>query len=143
MSSEITRSILIDAPACVIFEALVKEEELVKWMPRSAKIDPRVGGVYEFKFYWAEKNLETTVKGRIVELIPNRKLAYTFVSSRDEPGATPSLITWTLEEGSNGKTRVTLVHSGIDASACLTRSLGWGYYLDRLAVRFAGIPVRT
>lgn len=143
MLSEITRSILIDAPASVVFRALTDEEELVQWMPRRAKMEARVGGEYEFEFYWAEKGMETTAKGRIVELVPDKKLVCTFASSREAPGTPPSLLTWTLDEGPDGKTRVTLVHSGIDATTCLTRSLGWGYYLDKLAVYCPAMPVRT
>lgn len=137
MSSEIARSVLIDAPATVIFKALTDEKELVRWLPRTAKMDARVGGAYEFNFYWAAKNLETTAKGRVVELVPNKKLAYTYASSEDGAGIPPSLVTWTLEEESEGRTRVTLTHSGIDAASCLRRSLGWGYYLERLGACYA------
>ncbi len=142
MPSEITRSIMIDAPAALIFEALTTEAELAQWMPRSAKIDARVGGEYEFNFYWAAKKVETTARGRVVELVPNRKVSYTFASSEDPPGTPPSLVTWTIEECSDGKSRVTLVHSGIDAASCLKRSQGWGYYLDRLAAYSSRSPVR-
>lgn len=119
---------------------MTEEKELVRWMPRSAKIEARAGGDYEFKFYWAAKNVETTAKGRIVELVPNRKVAYTLASDDDVAGSPPSLVTWTLEEEPDGKTRVTLVHSGIDAALCMRRAMGWGYYLERLAAHCSPAP---
>ncbi len=142
MSGELTKSILVDAPASVIFKALTDEKELVQWMPRSAKMDARVGGEYEFNFYQAAKNLETTARGKIVELVPDKKLVYTFASSREAPGSPPSLLTWTLEEGLDGKTLVTLVHSGIGGNA-FSLFVGWGYYLEQLATHCSRMPVRN
>ncbi len=141
MSSEITKSVLIDAPASVVFKALTDEKELVHWMPRSAKMDARVGGEYEFTFYRGANNSETTARGRIVELVPDRKLVYTFEWSREALGAPPSLLAWTLEEGSDGKTRVTLVHSGVGRDAFAV-NLGWGYYLDQLAAHCSRMPAK-
>lgn len=142
MSSEITKSVLIDAPASVIFKALTDEKELVQWMPRSSKMDARVGGEYEFNFHSKAKGSETTARGRIVELVPNRKLVYTFASSRDAPGAPPSLLTWTLEEVSPEKTLVTLIHSGFSGDS-YRDLLAWGYYIDRLAAHCSRMPVRS
>lgn len=126
MAGEITKSILIDAPAAVIFEALTDESVLVQWLPRKARMDLRVGGEYEFDFYRASNRSETTAKGRIVELVPNRELVYTFVSSMGAPDVSETLLTWTLEEASDGKTLVTLVHSGLHGNA-FNLFLGWGY----------------
>jgi len=137
MATDITKSILIDAPASVVFRALTDEKELVQWMPRRAKMDARVGGEYEFNFYSAARNSETNAKGKILELVPNRRLVYTFEWSRDGPGALPTKLSWTLEEGPEGKTRVTLVHSGVGKDA-FTINLGWGYYLDALVKLCAG-----
>ncbi|HUI01822.1 MAG TPA: SRPBCC domain-containing protein [Nitrososphaerales archaeon] len=137
MSSEITKSVLIDAPASVIFRALTDEKELVQWMPRTARMDPRVGGEYEFVFYKAANKSETAARGRIVEIVPDRKLVYTFAWTREGPAAPSTLLTWTLEEGSDGKTRVTLVHSGVGKDAFAV-NLGWGYYLGNLSAHCAG-----
>lgn len=132
MSTEITKSILIDAPAEVVFKALTDEEELVQWMPRRAKMDARVGGQYEFDFYRESNRSETVAKGEVLELVPNRKLVYTFVSSLGRSDVTQTLLTWTLEEEPGGKTLVTLVHSGLSGTSFIL-FLGWGFYLERLA----------
>ncbi len=107
-----TKAVLVDAPASAVFRTLTDEEELVQWMLKAAKIDVRVGGEFEFSFYSAVNKTETTARRRIVEFVPGRRFAYTFASSRDAAGEAPSQLTWTLEEASDGKTLVTLVHSG-------------------------------
>jgi uncharacterized protein YndB with AHSA1/START domain len=133
-TSEIKKNIIVDAPPRVVFRALTDEKDLVQWMPQEAKIDARVGGDYEFKYHWAQKGLDAVATGRILELIPDKRLSYTFVSTRSGTGAsqTDSVVTWILDELPGGKTSVTVVHSGIrtvqgDADA------GWGYYTAQLA----------
>jgi len=98
--STITKSIIVDAPPSVVFRALTDEKELVHWMPRQAKFDARLGGEYEFRYYWARRNLEATAKGKILEPIPNKRLFYSFNSVRAGTGTslTESTVTWTLEE---------------------------------------------
>ena len=78
---ETRKSIVIEAPPSVVFKALTDEAELVQWMHKEAKMDLRVGGEYEFKFHWAAANVTAIVKGKIIELIPNKKLSYTFDAS--------------------------------------------------------------
>ena len=132
MSNEITRSVLVDAPVSLVFRALTDEEELVRWMPRRAKMDAKVGGEYEFEFYAPARDSSTMAKGKVVELVPGKKVAYTFASSRDPPWARPSLMTWTVKVGSDGKTLVTLVHSCISGDS-YSELLAWDYYIKRLA----------
>ena len=132
MSKEITKSVSVDASESVVFRALTDEKELVRWMAKSAKMDAREGGEFELGFYVATRDEETIARGRVVELVPNRKLAYTYVSSEDEQGAPPSLLTWNLEKSPDGKTLVTLVHSGFGGDP-YREVLAWGYYLERLA----------
>ena len=125
---ETKKSIVIDAPPSVVFKALTDENELVQWMFKEAKMDARVGGEYEVKIYWAAMNLTAIAKGKIIELISNKKLSYTFDATY--PGTDrkvkDTVVTWTLEELPDGKTRVTLVHVGVDWA-------GYGYWLGRLA----------
>ena len=64
MTSEIKKVVVVDAPPAVVFRALTDEKELVQWMPREAKMDARVGGRYEFKFYWEARKQESAAKER-------------------------------------------------------------------------------
>jgi uncharacterized protein YndB with AHSA1/START domain len=124
---ETRKSIVIDAPSPVVFKAITDEAELVQWMHKEARMDLRVGGEYEFKFYWAEANITGVAKGKILELIPNKKISYTFDATY--PGfdrrVEGTVVTWTLDELPEGKTKVTLVHTGVDWA-------GHTYWLQRL-----------
>jgi uncharacterized protein YndB with AHSA1/START domain len=131
---ETRKTIDIKAPPSVVFRALTDESELVKWWLKEARMDTRVGGEYEFKFYWAEKNVKGEAKGKILELIPDKKISYTFASTNLAPGVKNSVVTWTLEELPDGKTRVTVVHSGVTWP-------GYEYFLKQLASRCSQLLV--
>ena len=104
---EIRKTIIVDAPPKVVFRALTDERELVQWMPQEARMEARVGGEYEFKYHWAQRGLDAVATGKILELIPYRRLSYTFVSSRSGSGTslTSSTVTWMLDDLLDGKTR--------------------------------------
>lgn len=125
---ETKKSITIDAPPAVVFKALTDENELIQWMFQEAKMDARVGGEYEFKINWTAAKITAVAKGKILELIPNKKLSYTFDASY--PGSDRrvegTVVTWTLEELPDGRTRVTIVHTGVDWE-------GYSYWLAQLA----------
>ena len=123
---EIRKAIVVDSPVEVVFKALTDEKELVNWMPSETRMDARVGGEYEFRYHWEDRGIDSTVRGRILELVPNKKLSYTW--------ATPSsIVTWTLEELPDGKARVTLTHSGFSKDRKQETEGGWAHFLGRLA----------
>jgi uncharacterized protein YndB with AHSA1/START domain len=133
--AEIRKTVIVDAPPKVVFRALTDEKELVQWMPQEAKMEARVGGEYEFRYHWAQRGLDAVATGKILELIPEKRLSYTFVSSRSGSGTSlaNSVVTWTLDELPDGKTRVTVVHSGITKEVYGDTDAGWGYYASQLA----------
>ena len=135
---ETKKTIVIDAPPSVVFKALTDEAELVQWMHRKARMDVRVGGEYEFAFYWEAMNITATARGKIVELIPNKKLSYTFDATYagTNRSVKDTMVTWTLEELPDGKTRVTLVHVGVDWA-------GYSYWLERLAAHCSNKVARN
>ena len=95
---DIHHEIEIDGPREAVFAALIKPEELNRWIANQATVEPEVGGRYDFGWQGGG-----SVK--ILELVPNEKLAIFW------PEETDTVVTWTLAE-SGGKTRLTLVHSG-------------------------------
>jgi len=136
----IKKSTEIEAPARVVFKALIDEKELVQWMPTEAKLDPRVGGSLRFRFHWAARNVDTEVTGKIVELIPDKKISYTWVaamrSDRDpihQENAPAALVTWTLEELPGGRTRVTVTQTGFDERLRKDGESGWEHFTLQLA----------
>ena len=125
---ETRKSIVIDAPPPLVFKALTNEAELIQWMHKEAKMDLRVGGEYEFKFYWAAANITAVARGKILELIPNKKLSYTFDATYQgsDRRVEGTIVTWTLEELPDDRTRVTIVHTGVEWE-------GYSYWLGQLA----------
>jgi uncharacterized protein YndB with AHSA1/START domain len=135
--NEIRKTVVVDAPPTVVFRALTDERELERWMPQKAKMDARLGGKLEFKYHWAERGVDRVVAGEILELIPDKKLSYSWRSpmadgrgGRDDSPSS-SIVTWTLEKLPNGKTKVTLAHTGFTGSAQDAEN-GWTYYTGRL-----------
>lgn len=94
----IKHTVEIDGSASDVFEALIRPEQLERWIASKATVEPRVGGVYDFG--WGAVG-----PMKILELVPNERLSYSW------PEEPEMVVTWTLE-GSGGKTRLTLVHSG-------------------------------
>lgn len=84
-----------------VYAALIRPEELERWIASAATVEPVVGGRYDFG--WGVGGSE-----KIIDLVPDERLAYAWEQS---PGEPPMVVTWTLE-GSGGKTRLTLVQSG-------------------------------
>lgn len=99
---DFSHTIDIDAPSEEVFGALIRPDQLNRWIASNAVVKPVVGGIYDLGWHGF-----TGVK--IAEIKPNEKL----VISWPEPGQeiTETVVTWTLE-GSGGKTRLTIVHSG-------------------------------
>ena len=119
---EIEQSVEIDAPPDQVFEALIDPQQLERWIASRARVEPRVGGVYDIGW-----ELSGTVK--ILELEPNARLVYLWAAYQDEP---ETIVTWTLE-GSGGKTRLTIVQSGFAPEMPLDGLYqGWLHFLQRI-----------
>jgi len=140
---EVRKTVVVDAPPDVVFKALTNEKELGRWMTQEARMDARIGGECEFKYRRAATGQHSVATGRILELIPDKRLSYTYVvtgsgsgtSEADSlfPDVTNSVVTWTLDTLPDGKTRVTVVHSGIAEEAHERFDGAWGYWTGQLA----------
>lgn len=119
---DIEQSVEVDAPPERVFETLIDPQQLERWIASRARVEPRVGGVYDIGW-----ELSGTVK--ILELEPGARLVYSWAAYQDEP---ETVVTWTLE-GSGGKTRLTIVQSGFDPEIPLDGLYtGWLHYLQRI-----------
>jgi uncharacterized protein YndB with AHSA1/START domain len=141
MQDELRKVIIVEAPPEVVFRTLTDEKELVQWMPEEA----RMGGEYRFKYRWAEKGIESSVSGRIIEFVPGRRLSYTWevdargsglgsgkVEWRTKETRPQSIVSWNLEELPGGRTKVTLVQSGLDARFSQDAENGWTHFMAQL-----------
>jgi uncharacterized protein YndB with AHSA1/START domain len=90
----------IEAPVERVFASLMKPEELDRWLDAGgAEVDPRVGGTYD----WGMDHGPM----KILDLDPPRRLAYSWSNE----GQADTVVSWELE-GSEGRTHLTVVHSG-------------------------------
>jgi len=92
----------IEATREAVFGGLIRPEELNRWIAAKAEVEPVRGG--RISFGWPEGG-----PIKILEIVPNQKLAYSWAEDVPE-----TVVTWTLQ-GSGSKTRLLLVHSGFAA----------------------------
>ncbi len=135
---DIQKSISIKTSSEEVFKAISDEKELQKWWVDVPKLEQKVGGKLEFRFLKENSEMlqkDYVVKGKILEIIPNKKLVYTW-NPVDEPELAGSVVTCSLQEDSD-QTKVTVIHSGLEN--CKSYRLlveGWSYFISRLGNLF-------
>ncbi len=116
-SSELHASVVIDAAPDKVFDSMIQPEVFRKWFGANVDIEPHVGGRF------AMGGFELDPGGaKFVEFEPGRKASLRFAD-----GETTS---WELE-GSDGKTRLTMMHSGFDPAN--PPYPGWAGWLSGIA----------
>jgi uncharacterized protein YndB with AHSA1/START domain len=130
----VDRTLHVHAPADLLYELLTDADHLVRWMAPTAEVDARVGGTIR----WTHANGDSC-SGRIVDLVPDRRIVFTYGWERPEvevpPGSTTVEIT--LEPDGDG-TRLRLVHRGLAGPMADAHDGGWANYLARLAATAEG-----
>jgi uncharacterized protein YndB with AHSA1/START domain len=133
----VVQELVIAAPAGVVYELLTEPAEFVKWMADEATLDARPGGIVR----WTHANGDVC-SGCYVELVPERRVVFTYGWERSEvdipPGSTTVEID--LTPTADGGTRLKLVHRGLTAPAAGAHDGGWRHYLDRLRRLAIGDP---
>jgi uncharacterized protein YndB with AHSA1/START domain len=97
---DIHHTVEIDTPPETVFDVLIKPEQLNRWIASNAIVEAHQGGKYDLG--WGGN----TSALKILDIVPNERLR---LSWPEGDGST--VVTWTLE-GSGGKTRLTIAHSG-------------------------------
>lgn len=133
----VAQELTIEAPPETVYEYLVDAERFLEWMAVEATLDATPGGGLR----WTHANGDTC-SGHYVELVPHRRIVFTYGWERPEveipPGSTTVEIHLTAEDG--GRTRLRLLHSGLDDLAADAHHGGWHHYLGRLAGAASGRP---
>jgi uncharacterized protein YndB with AHSA1/START domain len=125
----VTQQLVIDAPPETVYDLFVDPDRFVEWMAVGATLDARPGG----RIRWTHANGDTC-SGAYIELVPGRRIVFTYGWERPEveipPGSTTVEVT--LASRPDGTTLVTLVHRGLDDLAADAHAGGWSHYLGRL-----------
>jgi uncharacterized protein YndB with AHSA1/START domain len=135
-----------EAPREAVFDAWTNPEVLRRWWGAGpdwetpvAEVDLREGGSYRLTMRDPESGMTPTVGGEYREIRRPERLVYTW-AWEDMPGSQTetSLVTVEFEE-TDGRTTVTLVHSGLTSDGSRERhEHGWNACLDNLATRVFG-----
>ena len=123
--SEVRLEISAAAGPGVVYRALMEPDQLSRWMMADdAIVEATVGGRYDLG--WPEQSGRPLA---ILELEPDKRLTYSWA----DPAIDGTVVTWELE-GSDGATRITLVHSGFGDQAASQGEYygGWADFLVRL-----------
>lgn len=132
----------IKAPLEVVYKAWIEPEQMQKWFGcdqcRGLKIaqDFRVGGQYRVDMHLANDTI-MTVFGEYKEIIPNKKIVYSWSNNFPEIPADNTEVT--VEFSFNGEsTEVYLKHVNFQFEESATsHTSGWSFALDKLSKVFA------
>src|SRR5688572_15610590 len=132
--SFVQQTVTVKSSAESIFKALTQADELMRWFPTRAESDPRPGGKFKFTWEFANANENGSQQGEYVEVVPNKKLSYTWTAESAPP--IPTLVTFHLVEA-DGQTTVEMDHSSTQDGADHGKlhdmhANQWGFFLMNL-----------
>ena len=135
-SLEIKRS--INAPRDRVYAAWTEPAQLKEWFgpenvrTRNFTADARVGGKYRWDLI-NEEGEDMTISGEYRELIPGKKIVFTWKWDDDEAWKnTSSVVTLELSDRDGG-TELRLIHEKLPSEESRDRhNEGWNSVIDRL-----------
>ncbi|WP_088288210.1 SRPBCC domain-containing protein [Kineosporia sp. A_224] len=121
-----------------VYALLTTADGIVRWMAPHADLEAVVDGVVT----WQHANGDR-VTGRFVELVPDRRVVFTYGWDREDvglpAGSTLVEITLTPVQAVDGSgTGLHLVHRRLSGPMANAHDGGWGNYLARLAAVVEG-----
>jgi uncharacterized protein YndB with AHSA1/START domain len=136
----VDRVVHIDAEVEDVYALLIDADRFVALMAPTATLDPPPGGVIT----WTHRNGDV-VSGHYVEVVPNRRVVFTFGWERADVEIPPGSTTVEIDLRSTADgTELRLVHRGLPGPMADAHAGGWDNYLRRLADVAAGTtPVPT
>jgi uncharacterized protein YndB with AHSA1/START domain len=125
----VVKELFINAPPQRVYELLTDAELLIEWMAPEATVDARIGG----DIRWTHVNGDSVI-GSFVELVPGRRIVFTYGWDRPDVAVPPGSTTVEIDlRPARGGTELRLVHRGLVGPMADAHSGGWSNYLARLA----------
>jgi uncharacterized protein YndB with AHSA1/START domain len=117
----------IRAPVADVFAYLVDGAKWARWQGIAADLEARPGGGFAVEMPGGQ-----VASGYFVDVVPNRRVVFTWGWSGDEavPPGSSTVEIELLEEGR--ETVVRLRHRGLPAAAVEIHATGWDRYVRRL-----------
>jgi uncharacterized protein YndB with AHSA1/START domain len=120
--------VAIAAPVEVVWAHLTTADGLMRWVGPEATADPTPGGVLR----WSHPN-GATVVGRFLELVPHRRLVFSYGWEDGRMGVPPESTRVEIDlVERDGVTTLRLVHHGLPPEAVDAHEQGWEYFLGAL-----------
>jgi uncharacterized protein YndB with AHSA1/START domain len=125
----IEREVRIAAPPNVVWAFWTDPGRIVRWMGKTATLDPRAGG--SIRIDYGSGNV---MLGEVVELDPPRRLVFTWGWEDPAEVVRPGGSRVEVDLVADGEgTRLRLRHSGLPDGEVAGHAEGWDYFLGRLA----------
>jgi uncharacterized protein YndB with AHSA1/START domain len=130
-----------DAPRAVLWAIWTKTEMLVRWFGPAhcpaigAKSDFRVGGSWSVIMEWTGTGQQLRPHGVYLEIVPERRLVFTFKWEGDHEDGPPvdTRVTVALSDGPGGRTQLDFIHAELKSPESLAgHREGWKSSFDRL-----------
>ena len=123
-----SHEVTIAAPAAVVWEFLTTAGGLTQWVGPAATAEPVPGG----RLRWMHPD-GSTVVGRFLELVPCRRIVFTYGWEGGRMGVPPESTTVEIElDEHDGQTTLRLIHHGLPPETVPDHQRGWEYFLGRL-----------
>jgi uncharacterized protein YndB with AHSA1/START domain len=126
--------VYVAAPPETVFPYFTDPTRMIRWMGRSATLDPVEGGIYR-----VEMGEASAARGSFVAVEPFHRVVFTFGWEGALPSVAPGTSTVeVLLTAEAGGTRVRLLHHGLPPQSRDPHGRGWALYLSRLAACVTG-----
>lgn len=134
MTDVVVTRVIAASPATV-FSFFTDAERWILWQGVGGELDPRPGGAFQIQMPGGQ-----VASGRFVEVVPHRRLVFTWGWEGEAPPVPPGSTTVTIElEPDRAGTLLRLTHSGLEAPPVAEHHrAGWERYLERLLQRAEG-----
>jgi uncharacterized protein YndB with AHSA1/START domain len=128
------REVRVAARPETVFPFFTDPAKMTLWKGVEADLDPRPGGIYR-----VDVTGRDVVRGQYVEVVPNRRVGFTWGWERSGSPLPPGASTVEVDLIPDGDgTIVRLTHRDLPAGETGAFAAGWEHFLPRLAEAAAG-----